>query len=79
MEMKEQTQSLYKAIKDLKLSYREIIILRKIKGYPISETAEILGWTEAKVKTTLHRALLVLKDKLNQEEGNTDEQTNFMG
>jgi RNA polymerase sigma-70 factor, ECF subfamily len=73
LEMKEQTQQLYRAIMDLKLPYREIIILRKIKGYQISETAEILGWTEAKVKTTLHRALLALKKQLNKKEWNTDD------
>lgn len=78
MEMKEQTQALYQAIMGLKLSYREIIILRKIKGYQISETAAILGWIEGKVKTTLHRALHALKNKLSQEEWNFDE-SNFMG
>jgi RNA polymerase sigma-70 factor, ECF subfamily len=79
MEMKEQTQTLYRAIMELKLPYREIIILRKIKGYPIQETAAILGWTESKVKTTLHRALLALKNQLKNKEWNKDDQTNFLG
>jgi RNA polymerase sigma-70 factor, ECF subfamily len=79
VEMKEKTQVLYRAIMELKLPYREIIILRKIKGYQISETAAILGWSDGKVKTTLHRALLALKNKLNQEEWNFDDQSNFMG
>lgn len=74
MEMKEQTQYLYRAIMELKLPYREIIILRKIKGYQISETAELLGWTEAKVKTTLHRALLALKTQLDKKGWNSDDQ-----
>jgi RNA polymerase sigma-70 factor, ECF subfamily len=64
LEMKEKTQYLYQALFTLKLSYREIIILRKIKGYQINETAQILGWTEAKVKTTLFRALQALKKEL---------------
>jgi RNA polymerase sigma-70 factor (ECF subfamily) len=79
LEMKEQTQLIYRAIMELKLPYREIIILRKIKGYQISETAAILGWTEGKVKTTLHRALTALKNKLNKEEWNFDDESNFLG
>ncbi|MDP4084989.1 MAG: sigma-70 family RNA polymerase sigma factor [Bacillota bacterium] len=74
---KEQTQYLYKALVELKLSYREIIILRKIKGYQINETAEILGWSEAKVKTTLHRALNALKNELLKKGLNSDDQANI--
>lgn len=66
IEMEEQKQILYRAIMELKPSYRDIVILRKVKGYQTSESASILGWTEAKVKVTLHRALLTLKIKCNQ-------------
>ncbi|MDP4161725.1 MAG: sigma-70 family RNA polymerase sigma factor [Bacillota bacterium] len=79
IEMKEQTQLLYKALLELKLPYREVIILRKIKGYQISETAEILGWTDSKVKTTLHRALHALKNELMKMGWNNDDQVNFIG
>ncbi|MDQ0271666.1 RNA polymerase sigma factor [Cytobacillus purgationiresistens] len=41
---------LYIALNNLKRSYREIIILRKLKEFSISESCEILGWTESKVK-----------------------------
>ncbi|WML49987.1 sigma-70 family RNA polymerase sigma factor [Neobacillus sp. PS3-34] len=78
LELKEQSQSLYQALLALKLSYREIIILRKIKGYQINETAEILGWTESKVKTTLHRALNALRNELIKKGWKNDDQANFI-
>ncbi|WP_413305959.1 RNA polymerase sigma factor [Bacillus sp. 1P10SD] len=73
LDRKEQTQILYRAIMELKFPYREVIILRKIKGYSVTETATILGCTEGKVKVTLHRALHRLKDKLNRDRWNFDE------
>ncbi|WP_456276528.1 RNA polymerase sigma factor [Bacillus sp. AK128] len=47
----------------LKLSsqYRMVIILRSLKDLSVKETAEILGWSESKVKTTYHRALKMLE------------------
>jgi RNA polymerase sigma-70 factor, ECF subfamily len=73
LDRKEKTQILYRAIMELKLPYREIIILRKIKGYSTVETADILGCAEGKVKVTLHRALQRLRDKLNRDRWNFDE------
>jgi RNA polymerase sigma-70 factor (ECF subfamily) len=35
--------------------------MRYIHELTITETADALGWTESKVKTTQHRALKVLK------------------
>ena len=34
-----------------KITYRDVIILRKIEGLSIEETSNILGWNEGKVKT----------------------------
>jgi RNA polymerase sigma-70 factor, ECF subfamily len=65
LDRKEETQMLYGAIMELTFPYREIVILRKIKGYSTAETAEILGWAEGKVKVTLHRALHRLRERLN--------------
>ncbi|MGV3466849.1 MAG: RNA polymerase sigma factor [Heyndrickxia sp.] len=79
LEMKETTQFLYQALFSLKASYREIIILRKIKGYQINETAEILGWTEAKVKTTLFRALQALKKELIKKGWEDDANEDWIG
>ncbi|MFS1518475.1 RNA polymerase sigma factor [Bacillus sp. SCS-151] len=57
---------LYTALKKLKPTYREVIILRKIEELSIKETGEILGWTESKVKSTLSRAMRVLHKELSK-------------
>lgn len=62
----EKTSQLYKAIQSLKLSYQEVLILRKIKEFSIRETAEILGWNENKVKITTSRAMAALKKELKR-------------
>lgn len=49
-----------------------VIVLRYFQELTISETADTLGWTEGKVKTTQHRAIKALQKKLNAlsaEEG----------
>ncbi len=68
----EAEEMLYRSLRKLKRSYQEVIILRKIKGLTIEETAEILNWTESKVKTTLFRGLAALKKQL-EKEGYTHE------
>lgn len=64
--LNEQERELYMAIAKLKRSYREVIILRKIKEFSIKETASILGCNEGKVKTTLWRGMAALKDQLEK-------------
>ncbi|MBO1914946.1 RNA polymerase sigma factor, partial [Microvirga sp. 3-52] len=49
LEVRESSIELYKALSRLKSSYREVIILRKIKEFSIRETSEILNWSEGKV------------------------------
>jgi RNA polymerase sigma-70 factor (ECF subfamily) len=66
-EVNEKYRELYKALGSLKDSYREVIILRKIKDLTIKETCEILNWSESKVKSTLHRAMLSLEKELIKE------------
>ncbi|WP_261178593.1 RNA polymerase sigma factor [Anaerobacillus sp. CMMVII] len=48
LDMKEEVRELYKALGSLKPAYREVIILRKIKGFSIKETSDILNWPENK-------------------------------
>ncbi|UFU00639.1 RNA polymerase sigma factor [Radiobacillus kanasensis] len=66
--IKESSKELYEAILKLKPSYREVIILRKIEGFSVQDTAQILKWSESKVKTTLLRALRTLEKQLSEEE-----------
>jgi len=63
----ETVKELYAALGNLKRSYREVIILRKIKEFSVTETAMILNWNEAKVRTTLSRAIQALKKRLEME------------
>jgi RNA polymerase sigma-70 factor (ECF subfamily) len=57
----EDIKDLYQSINKLKNNYREVLILRGIKDFSVSETAEILNWSESKVRVTLHRAISALK------------------
>lgn len=59
-----QTEQLYRTIQQLKTTYRHVIILRKLKEFSTAETAFILNWSESKVKMTLKRALIELKNEL---------------
>lgn len=62
--LKEQLQEVYQAMNRLKRSYREVLILRLIEGISTEETAQVLGWSEAKVSTTLHRAIKELQKQM---------------
>lgn len=44
---------------------RQVVILRVLQDWSISDTAKILGWSESKVKTSLHRAI----QKMRREGG----------
>ncbi|WP_409271832.1 RNA polymerase sigma factor [Neobacillus sp. SCS-31] len=70
--LNETERQLYVSMSKLKRDYRDVIILRKIKEFSISESAQILGWKENKVKVTLFRAMKELKIEL-EKEGYTNE------
>lgn len=69
VQLKESSKEIHEALSALKQSHREVIILRKIKGFSITETAEILNCSESKVKSTLHRGMLALEKRLIKESG----------
>ncbi|MCL6452129.1 MAG: RNA polymerase sigma factor [Alicyclobacillus sp.] len=48
----------------LKSDQRQVFVLRCMQDLSVKDTAEILGWSEAKVKTTLSRALAKLRADL---------------
>ncbi|MGD6774927.1 MULTISPECIES: RNA polymerase sigma factor SigX [Bacillaceae] len=71
----EQVQQMYRCLDKCKVDHRLVLILRYIQALSIQETAQILGWTESKVKTTQHRALKVLKaymEELQEKGGNSN-------
>lgn len=71
LETAEEMAVLYGALRKLKLNHRETIVLRKIEGLSVKETAQFLECTEAKVKNNTVRAIAALK-KVLQEGGHDD-------
>ena len=64
LERRELRDALTKALESLPEKYREILILRDVNHLSITETAQILGLSEANVKTRLSRARLQMRDAL---------------
>lgn len=64
LEQEELRGALTKALDSLPEKYRTILILRDIQQLTIAETAQILGLSEANVKTRLCRARLQMRDAL---------------
>lgn len=54
------------ALVDLKDDYQEVIILHYINDLSIPEVAKAMNKTEGAVRVQLHRALKVLKNRINQ-------------
>lgn len=61
----EEVKHLYVALGKCKEDQKQVVILRYIQSLSIKETAEILGWSESKVKTTQHRAIKTLRQLLD--------------
>ncbi len=66
----EELQQVYQTLDQCTVDQKTVIILRYIQDMSIKETAAILGFSESKIKTTQHRAINAIKDKLeNKVEG----------
>lgn len=68
-ELNDQLHQLLVALEECSGDQKMVIIMRFIQELSIQETAEILGWTTGKVKTTQHRALKNLRLLLEAQEG----------
>ena len=64
LEQGELRKALTKALDSLPEKYRVVMILRDVQHLSISETAKILGLSEANVKTRLCRARLQMREAL---------------
>ncbi|MEK1829888.1 RNA polymerase sigma factor [Priestia megaterium] len=64
IELKESSLELYQALGKLKDSHRKVILLRKVQGFSVKDTATILGWSESKVKSAQFRAIPALRKQL---------------
>ncbi|MCZ0754542.1 RNA polymerase sigma factor SigX [Anoxybacillus sp. J5B_2022] len=63
----EEIQLMYRCLGGCTIDQRLVVVLRFIQGLSVAETAEALGWTESKVKTTQHRALKRLRQQMEEE------------
>jgi RNA polymerase sigma-70 factor (ECF subfamily) len=52
------------ALRTLPPAYRMIVVMREIEGLSTREVAAVTGYTEANVKQRLHRARLMLRERL---------------
>lgn len=52
---------LSEALRHLPVSQREVFVERIVNERSTSDTALLLGWSEAKVRTTLHRAVHAIR------------------
>ncbi len=64
LDRKELRQALAQALASLPEKYRSVLVLRDVQQLSIHETAQILGISEANVKTRLSRARLQMRDAL---------------
>lgn len=64
LEEKEERARVAELLHRLVPKYRMVIILRNVNELSVKETAEILGWSESKVKVSYHRALKQLRNDL---------------
>src|SRR6266478_1148782 len=64
LEQKELRRALTHALDSLPEKYRTVLVLRDVQHLSIAETAQVLGLSEANVKTRLCRARLQMRDAL---------------
>lgn len=60
----EEVAVLYDALRELRLNYREVIVLRYIEECSVAETALLLGLSEVQVKNYTARGFKVLRERL---------------
>ena len=63
--MNDEMKQLLNALEECTGDQKMVVIMRYFQELSISETAQVLGWTEGKVKTTQHRAIHKLRDRLS--------------
>jgi len=75
LERKELRDALASALNSLPEKYRTVMMLRDVQQLSIAETAQVLGISEANVKTRLSRARLQMRDALAPGFGSARDQT----
>jgi RNA polymerase sigma-70 factor (ECF subfamily) len=62
---KELKQVLMRAVNELNPIQKSLVLLKDYEGYSYQEIGEIMNLSESQVKVYLHRARLILKNKLS--------------
>jgi RNA polymerase sigma-70 factor (ECF subfamily) len=79
-EMRETVERVERAVDGLPASYREVFMLRAVEGLATADVAAALGVGEDVVKTRLHRARALLRERLAGElERAAPEAFSFLG
>ena len=63
---RELSRALEASLQQLPVSYRCVFVLRKVEGFSVAETAELLGISPVNVKVRLSRAKVLLQKQLEQ-------------
>ncbi len=58
-------QVLLRAVNELNPTQKSLVLLKDYEGYSYQEIGEIMNLSESQVKVYLHRARIILKDKLS--------------
>ncbi|WP_100333854.1 RNA polymerase sigma factor [Bacillus alkalisoli] len=66
--LSEEHKEIITAIHSLNDTYQEVLIMRGVKELSVEETAEVLGWSHAKVRSTHYRAKQALLVRLGGNE-----------
>lgn len=65
VQLNAEMQELLKQLNNCTGDQKMVIVMRYFQQLSIAETAQALGWTESKVKTTQHRAIQFLKNSMS--------------
>ncbi len=60
---------LHETLQNLTVPQRQVFVCRAVQGLSGKETAQLLGWSDVKVRVTLHRAIQRLQEVLQHEQG----------
>ncbi len=66
-QLNDEMKRIYQLLDHCTLDQKNVLILRYIQSLSIHETAQILEWSESKVKTTQHRAIKKLQEMIDKD------------
>ncbi|BAM47350.1 RNA polymerase sigma factor SigX [Amphibacillus xylanus] len=66
-QLNDELKRIYQLLDHCTLDQKNVLILRYIQSLSIHETAQILEWSESKVKTTQHRAIKKLQELIGED------------